>query len=110
MPVYSNWPLGKSLEILPTDRLFGDSPDVGDPACLCSRCGEPILEGDAPSVRVWPDSGSLVVGQPDEEYRFHARCLLDAPEVPDVAVVVDRETGVIVAIENESDMSEPGRH
>ncbi len=36
----------KMIKILCTDTKFYDSPDAGDPACLCSRCGKVI--DDAP--------------------------------------------------------------
>jgi hypothetical protein len=55
------------LAILPSDRRFTDSPDVGDRACICSRCSRPIPENEVP-IRAWPESGAY-------EYRFHARCL-----------------------------------
>lgn len=56
------------LEILlPTDRRFTDSPDVGLPECICSRCGKPIGEDEVP-IRVWPADQSY-------EYRFHPACL-----------------------------------
>jgi hypothetical protein len=55
------------FKILPTDQPFSDSPDAGDPGCLCSRCGLPIIEDDGP-VRAWPDDESY-------EYRFHPACM-----------------------------------
>jgi hypothetical protein len=51
--------------ILPTDTLFQDSPDAGDQACVCSRCGEPIGEEEGPPVRVFVDQGK------GGEYRYH---------------------------------------
>jgi hypothetical protein len=50
-----------------TDRRFEDSPDEGDPGCLCSRCGEPIGE-DETAIRASPKDGRF-------EYRFHPACL-----------------------------------
>ncbi len=46
---------------------FYDSPDAGDPACVCSFCGLLIKEEDAPAIRMW---------DPDErmEARFHIEC------------------------------------
>lgn len=46
---------------------FYDSPDAGDPACVCSFCGLVITVEDAPPVRMW---------DPDErmEARFHMGC------------------------------------
>lgn len=55
-----------SFEVLPTDRLFADSPDAEDPACLCSRCGL-AFNGESP-VRAWPEDGNC-------EYRFHPHCI-----------------------------------
>lgn len=55
------------IKILLTDTKFHDSPDVGDPACLCSRCGKVIGEDEMP-IRLWPDSGQY-------EYRFHPACV-----------------------------------
>lgn len=54
-----------NLKIEPTDRLFTDSPDAGDPGCLCSRCGGAITEEEVP-VRFFRGHA---------EYRFHPRCL-----------------------------------
>jgi hypothetical protein len=48
------------------DRVFADSPDEGDPACLCSRCGGVI---EVAPIRLWPEPGK------DLEMRFHAECL-----------------------------------
>lgn len=48
------------------DRLFQDSPDIGEPACRCSRCGGFIAEPAVP-VRVFVDRGL------GGEYRFHPR-------------------------------------
>jgi len=53
--------------ILPTDRMFIDSPDPG-PHCICSRCGEPIID-DVP-IRIV--QRELIY---DYEYRFHAKCI-----------------------------------
>ncbi len=59
----------RPLEVRATDRKFVDSPDAGDPACLCSRCGEPIGEDQVPIRNVVLD------GQVFVEYRYHARCV-----------------------------------
>jgi hypothetical protein len=42
---------------------FDDSPETGDPACLCSYCGEVIGEEESP-LRMWPPDGR-------SEYRLH---------------------------------------
>lgn len=33
-----------------------DSPETGDPRCLCSYCKEPFEEDDMP-LRMWPEGG-----------------------------------------------------
>lgn len=48
-----------------TDTAFPDSPDVGDPECVCSRCGGPILDA---AIRAWSAHGDL-------EYRYHRTCV-----------------------------------
>jgi hypothetical protein len=49
---------------------FEDSPDVGDPACLCSVCLHPIKEGESEirAVSVYPI---------DREARFHEKCFAE---------------------------------
>lgn len=59
------------VEVLETDRLFGDSPDTGRKTCLCSRCGELIEEEDVP-IRIWPTVNGKVSHY---EYRYHSECL-----------------------------------
>jgi len=65
--------------ILPTDRMFIDSPDPG-PHCICSRCGEPIID-DIPirivqRVLINEAFGNYqIYWQYDYEYRFHAKCI-----------------------------------
>ena len=49
------------------DTRFPTTPDVGDPDCICSRCGEPIGAGSA--IRIWPDD------DPGMEIRYHVACL-----------------------------------
>ena len=46
---------------------FTDSPDVGDPACLCSLCEKLITEDDAPAIRLFDTNTN-------REARFHMRC------------------------------------
>lgn len=61
---------------LPGDTFFRDSPDSGDPACLCSRCGQPIAE-DEVAVRIWPKPpgpGEPLEDHQDGEYRYHQAC------------------------------------
>ncbi len=47
------------------DRAFLDSPEPGDAACLCSRCGERI--DDEVVLRVFLDNAT--------ERRYHLACL-----------------------------------
>ncbi len=56
------------FEIRPTDEFFADSPDAGDPACRCSRCGLVIA---VTAVRMWDEEH----GMPKGEYRYHPECL-----------------------------------
>jgi hypothetical protein len=56
------------VEILNTDKWFTESPDCGQPNCLCSRCGQVIKEEDCPPLRLFiHDAGA--------EYRFHLSCV-----------------------------------
>lgn len=36
------------LKIVETDRFFNDSPNAGEPNCICSRCQKPIGEEELP--------------------------------------------------------------
>jgi hypothetical protein len=38
--------------VLTSDKLFFDSPDAGQPECICSRCGNMIKE-DETVIRVF---------------------------------------------------------
>jgi len=65
-------------------RFFTDSPDAGDPACVCSYCGERIEEQEDPCeddppndyegepIRMW--------NQENLEARFHLRCFNEVLE------------------------------
>lgn len=53
------------FKILPSDRKFFDSPDVGHRDCICSRCGERITKGIP--IRAWGEDKNY-------EYRFHPSC------------------------------------
>ena len=73
--------------VLPTDRLFTDSPDVGRRDCLCSRCGQRITDF---SIRVWPKGGASMPGKylyhrALGEYRYHPACFGSNP--PEGAVI-----------------------
>jgi len=54
---------------VPVIKWYPDSPDAGDPACLCSLCGMPIGEEEVP-IRSPDRSGNL-------EARFHLPCFND---------------------------------
>jgi hypothetical protein len=66
------------LEIKSTDKFFYDSPDAGDPDCLCSRCLKPIPEEDAPIIRALPtdpgDHGFDEKAEGGTEFRFCHSC------------------------------------
>ena len=47
-----------NLEILNSDLFFNDSPDSGEPSCICSRCHKQIEE-DEVVLRVAVDGNNL---------------------------------------------------
>ena len=49
-------------------KWFTDSPDAGDPDCICSLCDKVIPEDDAP-IRIWNPSS-----KPVKEIRLHWDC------------------------------------
>ena len=57
----------KNPKILKTDTKFLNSPDAGNSACICSRCGKPISENETP-VRTW----AMDFGY---ECRYHETCI-----------------------------------
>jgi hypothetical protein len=46
------------LKILDTDKFFHDSPNTGEPGCICSRCQRLIPEHEVP-LRVAVDQEVL---------------------------------------------------
>lgn len=55
-------------EVFPRLLWFTDSPDEGDPNCICSACVRSIAASDdPPALRMWSDDGNL-------EMRFHHSC------------------------------------
>jgi hypothetical protein len=50
---------------------FSDSPDCGDPACICSLCSTLITEDHAPAIRLFDTDTN-------REARFHMRCAATA--------------------------------
>ena len=64
------------ISIKSTDKVFQDSPDAGDPVCLCSRCLQVIAENDCP-LRCWPEKGEVghdPKAKGGTEYRFCHSC------------------------------------
>jgi len=56
-------------------RWFDDSPEAGDPACICSHCDQ-VIGGEVP-LRLWNAAG--------QEARLHQRCFaLRTGAPPDV--------------------------
>ena len=58
-------PLGLTFQTDAAIRWFDDSPDAGDPLCICSYCEEVITEEDAPPIRLFDSK---------KEARFHTEC------------------------------------
>ena len=46
-------------------KWFGSSPDAGDPVCICSYCGERILDDEVP-IRIFSEDNT--------EARLHDFC------------------------------------
>jgi hypothetical protein len=64
---------------------FANSPDCGDPTCICSWCYQPIGEHEAPIIRLFDsDAGT--------EARFHRRCLSESGVLPGVSFPEDELT------------------
>ena len=59
-------------------KKFNDSPDAGDPSCICSYCKQVITEKEVP-YRLWPKTNSILVnGEPISDFweiRLHWNCL-----------------------------------
>lgn len=58
------------LKILDTDRFFNDSPNTGEPGCICSRCHKQIKKKEVP-LRVAVDKEILYTkdeGGKDQPY------------------------------------------
>lgn len=64
---------------------FANSPDCGDPACLCSWCGKGIGEHDAPAIRLFDRDTN-------REARFHRRCASESGVLPGVSFPEDELT------------------
>lgn len=78
-PFYYVKIIPKMIEVKLTDKVFYDSPNAGDPDCLCSRCLKAIREEDEPIIRAWPteegDHGFDPKGDGGTEFRYcHACC------------------------------------
>lgn len=59
---------------------FATSPDAGDPECICSLCGEPIGEEEAP-VRIFNTGDDIEA----REARFHIACFSKITFTPDLS-------------------------
>lgn len=57
----------------PGDWLFTTSPDVGDPNCICSRCGKAVVREAEFVIRVHP-TNNRTVADGGWEARFCMRC------------------------------------
>lgn len=63
------------LKILDTDRFFKDSPNAGEPDCICSRCFNHIDEDQIP-LRVAIDQ-EIIYGK-NKETGEEIKTLIDA--------------------------------
>lgn len=64
---------------------FANSPQAGDPTCICSWCYQPIGEHDAPIIRLFDsDAGT--------EARFHRRCVSQSGVMPGATFPEDELT------------------
>jgi hypothetical protein len=57
--------------------IFTDSPDTGEPECVCSYCGEVIEEDEIPLRIFFPESKQYPHGA---EYRLHWKCVRETVE------------------------------
>ena len=57
-----------------TIQWFTDSPDAGDPRCVCSWCAMQIFGWQTPAIRICPVNGEHA----GEEARFHRGCYMAA--------------------------------
>jgi hypothetical protein len=64
---------------------FANSPDAGDPTCICSWCSGAIGVSDAPIIRLFDSDANT-------EARFHRRCLRDSGVLPGVSFPEDELT------------------
>lgn len=55
---------------LPVIQWFSDSPDAGDPACICSWCGQVIEDDDNIPFRLFREENNT-------EARFHKDCFFN---------------------------------
>lgn len=64
---------------------FANSPDTGDPTCICSWCHLPIGLSEAPIIRLFDSDANT-------EARFHRRCLSESGVLPGVSFPEDELT------------------
>ena len=62
------------MKIIKTDKLFQNSPDAGEPECICSRCGEVIDEEEIP-IRAFVDDFR------GGKYRYHPHCFFESEAI-----------------------------
>lgn len=79
--------------ILATDKVFYDSPDVGHPDCLCSRCGKPIPQEQSPIVRAWPTEPGDQGFDPDAKHGTEFRYCWPCSESMGIKFLPDPEDG-----------------
>ena len=77
-----------SIPFFPTSpelKWFTDSPDEGDPACLCSRCGLRI-EGDREGEDEWEEADTAIRmwDAHNREMRFHVKCFTEALDLGEI--------------------------
>lgn len=75
----------QGIKILDTDKFFYDSPNTGDPDCICSRCKTQIKEDEVP-LRVLVGNTDITTGKGDtidtagngSEFRLCEKCFNEA--------------------------------
>lgn len=85
------------MEIRPTDiRWPGPYHIEEGPDCLCSRCGQPILEPDI-AIRGWPEDANAY------SYRFHPACLGMRTADTIIEAINAREQASLEALRHQSE-------
>ncbi|MEW6304863.1 MAG: hypothetical protein AB1705_15415 [Verrucomicrobiota bacterium] len=88
----------QQIRVQPSDVAFDESPDAGDPRCICSRCQRHLEvgpQGDCPTVvRVWNGEE----GEAALEWRYCALCAAAPQGEPLLAFPPYREDGPVPGI------------